>query len=510
MLRTITAKKVQITHNLAVFEYNLAVNGIFLNRNTKQAHLCYKSRYKQQVVLYNSCIILYYQSMIDRLLLKDLKKWHTKNDRKPLIIRGARQVGKTTIVKIFANNFKQHIFLDLEKRKDRELFEQDLPFEKLLAALFFINKCDPKEKSTIIFIDEIQNSPKAVATLRYFYEEAPDIPVIAAGSLLEVYLEKQKISFPVGRVETLYLYPLTFEEYLSSVDHPSALNAFKQIPVPDYAYDTLFDYFHEYALIGGMPEIVSHYQKYHDLNDVSALYENLLLSYTDDSAKYARNNTMYQVIRHAIETAPLEAGHRIRFQGFGKSSYRSREMGEALRTLERAMLLYLVYPTTNTELPILPDLKKSPRLQFVDTGFINYFSGIQNDYIGLNDLNSIYRGTITEHIIGQEILAANRSIKNNPVFWVREKEGSSAEIDYILKHKSTLVPVEVKSGKTGTMKSLHFFIDNSKYNLSIRLFRNKVSISNIQTPKGKHFKLLNLPYFLGGKLNEYLRDIDNL
>ncbi len=448
--------------------------------------------------------------MIDRLLLKDLNKWHTKNNRKPLIIRGARQVGKTTIVKIFANNFKQHIFLDLEKRKDRELFEQDLPFDKLVAALFFIKKCDPMEKSTLIFIDEIQNSLKAVATLRYFYEETPDIPVIAAGSLLEVYLEKQKISFPVGRVESLYLYPLTFEEYLSSVDHPSALSAFKQIPVPDYAYNTLFDYFHEYALIGGMPEIVSHYQRYHDLNAVSALYENLLLSYTDDAAKYARNSTLYQVIRHAIETAPLEAGHRIRFQGFGKSSYRSREMGEALRTMERAMLLYLLYPTTNTELPILPDLKKSPRLQFLDVGFINYLSGIQNDYIGLKDLNSVYRGTITEHIIGNEILATDRYSKSNPIFWVREKEGSSAEIDYILKYKSTLVPVEVKSGKTGTMKSLHLFMDNCKYNLAIRLFRGNVSISDIQTPKGTPFRLLNLPYFLGGLLDEYLHNIDSL
>ena len=406
--------------------------------------------------------------------------------------------------------FSQNIFLDLEKRADRELFEQDLPFDKLLAALFFLKKCNPMGKSTLIFIDEIQNSPRAVAALRYFYEETPDIPVIAAGSLLEVYLEKQKISFPVGRVESLYLYPLTFEEYLSSVDHPSALSAFNQIPVPNYTYNTLFDYFHEYALIGGMPEIVAHFQKYHDLNAVSALYEDLLVSYTDDAAKYARNSTLYQVIRHAIETAPLEAGHRIRFQGFGKSSYRSREMGEALRTLERAMLLYLVYPTTNTELPILPDLKKSPRLQFLDTGFINYFSGIQADYIGLDDLNSVYKGTITEHIVGHEILATNRYSKSNPVFWVREKEGSRAEIDYILKYKSTLIPVEVKSGKTGTMKSLHLFMDNCKYDLAIRLFRGEVSISDIRTPKGKPFRLLNLPYFLSGNLKEYLDNFDKL
>ena len=168
------------------------------------------------------------------------------------------------------------------------------------------------------------------------------------------------------------------------------------------------------------------------------------------------------------------------------------------------MLIYLIYPTTNTELPILPDLKKSSRLQFLDTGFINYFSDIQADYIGLDDLNSVHRGRITEHIVGHEILATNRYSKSNPVFWVREKEGSSAEIDYILKYKSTLIPVEVKSGKTGTMKSLHLFMDNCKYDLAIRLFRGEVSVSDICTPKGKPFRLLNLPYFLGGKLKEYL------
>lgn len=442
--------------------------------------------------------------MIARLILKDLQNWYKKSNRKPLIIRGARQVGKTTSVKIFAGNFKQFIFLDLEKRADRELFEKDLSFDKLLDALYFIKKCDRKEKSTLIFIDEIQNSPKAVSALRYFYEEAPDIPVIAAGSLLEIYLEKQKVSFPVGRVESLYLYPLTFEEYLSSIDHPYALAAYHRIPVPDYALTTLFDYFHEFVLIGGMPEIVSHYLEHKDLNAVSVLYENLLLAYTDDASKYARNSTLYQVMRHAIETAPFEAGRRIKFQGFGKSAYRSREMGEALRTLERAMLLNLVYPTTSTELPILPDYKKSPRLLFLDTGFINYFSGIQTEYIGLKDLNSVYGGIIAEHITGREILASKIDAINTPVFWVREKAGSSAEIDYVVKSKSNPIPVEVKSGKTGTMKSLHLFMESCKCDLAVRLYRGDISISNIKTPGGKSFRLLNLPYFLSGKLDGYL------
>ncbi len=442
--------------------------------------------------------------MFQRDIIRALEKWLKKKGRKPLVIRGARQVGKTTAVEHFARNFKQYIYLNLEKGKDRELFEQNLSFSKTLEAIFFLKNGNPEEIQTLIFIDEIQNSSAAITMLRYFYEEVPNIPVIAAGSLLEIYLEKYRISFPVGRVEFLYLYPMRFAEYIEASGAGTAVNAFNAVPLPGYARGRLLDLFHEYILIGGMPAVVAEYLEYRDLNRLSSIYESLLVSYTDDAAKYSRNSSMFQVIRHAIETAPMEAGNRIRFHGFGNSSYRSREMGEAFRTLERAMLLYLLYPVTSTELPLIPDKKKSPRLLFLDTGLINYYVGLQKRFIGLSDLNSLYRGKIAEHIVGQELLASECSRHKKPIFWIREKAGSSAEIDFIYLYNGLAVPVEVKSGKAGTLRSLHLFMEKVNHDLAVRLYSRELVIDNLKTPGGKSFRLLNMPYFLCSKLDSYL------
>jgi len=152
-----------------------------------------------------------------------------------------------------------------------------------------------------------------------------------------------------------------------------AVKAFDTIPVQTYAVDRLMDYFHRYALIGGMPEVVAGYVRDNNVTALNGIYDSLLVSYQDDVEKYARNPTMATVLRHCIETAPFAAGRRITFAGLGKSNYRSREVGEALRTLQRAMLIHLIYPSTSTKIPIVPDLKKSPRLQLLDTGLLNYF-----------------------------------------------------------------------------------------------------------------------------------------
>ncbi len=430
-----------------------------------------------------------------------------KGKRKPLILRGARQVGKTTAVNQFGADFEQYIYLNLELKSDREVFEQDLSFEKLLQAIFFVKNGDPNEESTLIFIDEIQNSGRAVQYLRYFYELAPGIPVICAGSLLEVFLEKFSISFPVGRVEYLYLYPVDFEEYLSCLDNTAILNAYRTIPLPEYAHSLLLDQFHEYCLVGGMPEICGEYLRKKDIGGLGNLYEALLTSYIDDAAKYASGSPKFQTIRHAIESAPGETGKKIRFHGFGNSSYRSREMGEALRTLERAMLLYLIYPVTGQELPSLPDREKSPRLQFIDTGLMNYHDGLQSQYLGITDLSAHYSGRLSEQVVGQEILAGNYSNNRKPQFWVREKSGSSSEIDFVIPHRSDLIPVAVKSGKVGTLRSLHIFMNAARHTTAIRLYAGKMQSHDIETSVGKTYTLLSLPYYLAGKIQGYLENL---
>jgi len=179
-------------------------------------------------------------------------------------------------------------------------------------------------------------------------------------------------------------------------------------------------------------------------------------------------------------------------------------MGEALRTLEKALLIQLLFPVTSAQLPLLPDIKKSPKLQVLDSGLMNYTVGIQREILGTTDLNSVYQGKLIEHLIGQEILAVQYSALDRLNFWVREKKTSNAEVDYIFPFEGKLIPVEVKSGKEGTLKSLHLFMDEAPHPFAVRFYAGELAITQPETPSGKTYKLLNLPYYLGSQLRSYL------
>ncbi|MEM1243740.1 MAG: AAA family ATPase, partial [Pseudomonadota bacterium] len=386
--------------------------------------------------------------MLNRLIFNALYTWSQSDKRKPLILRGARQVGKTTMVNEFAANYDQFLSLNLEKKADRDLFEQNNSINELIAAIHFHkNRTVNPDGKTLIFIDEIQYCPQAATMLRYFYEERNDIHVIAAGSLLETLINRQ-ISFPVGRVEYQWMYPLSFYEYLMANKQARALEILEEKPCPNFAHTKLLKLFFEYTLVGGMPEAVTAYLPEKDILSVNKVYEAILTAYMDDVEKYAPNRTMVNIIRHAIAYAPLAAGSRIKFVGFGQSNYKSREVGEALRLLEKAMLIQLVYPTVATTPPASGDYKKSPKLQFLDTGMMNFAAGLQQHYFNLEELNTLYKGQVSENIVGQELLANHINFNQKLKFWVREKKQSNAEVDFIVLFDKYLVPIEIKSGKT--------------------------------------------------------------
>ena len=320
--------------------------------------------------------------MFKRELLQELEKWRLNPSRKPLVLRGARQVGKTTLVNQFSSQFEQYIYLNLDLPEDKEPFENFTSIENLIATLFFLkNKTLSKKSKTLLFIDEIQEVPKALNTLRYFYELAPEISVIAAGSMLETLFDKN-ISFPIGRVEYKVIRPVSFPEFLAALGESTALEQLLQVPLAPFAHSKLLSLFHTYALIGGMPEIVQHYVKNKDLIQLGPIYDSLLSGYMEDVEKYAKSNSQIIHIRHCIQNSFAQAANRIKFEGFGNGPYKSREMGEALRIIEKALLIHLIYPCTTASLPQLPDTKKSPRLQILDSGLMNYFVGIQKEIIG--------------------------------------------------------------------------------------------------------------------------------
>jgi predicted AAA+ superfamily ATPase len=265
----------------------------------------------------------------------------------------------------------------------------------------------------------------------------------------------------------------------------------------------MLNLFHDYAIIGGMPEIVNQYLQNKNIASLGKTYQRLWQSYKDDVEKYARNSSYRSIIRHLIETAPYETD-RIKFEGFGKSNYRSREVGEAFRALDLAKVIQLIYPSINLEPPILTDLKKRPRLQFLDTGMINQVLMLQGEMLSIVDFDDFHKGKVIQHLVYQEVISIHQDVPYKPNFWVREEKDSNAEVDLVFRHGKYIVPIEVKSGKSGTLRSLHQFIDRAKHPYAIRLYSGKFGVENATTPSGKSYFLLNLPYYLTSKLPEYI------
>ncbi|MCF6357235.1 MAG: DUF4143 domain-containing protein [Draconibacterium sp.] len=191
------------------------------------------------------------------------------------------------------------------------------------------------------------------------------------------------------------------------------------------------------------------------------------------------------------------------YQGFGNSNYKSREIKEAFFTLEKAFLLNLVFPVTNAEIPLLPNYRKSPKLQVLDTGIINFMAEVQNEFFGSKELNDVYRGRIAEHITGQELAALNYQMMRKNHFWTREKN-ADAEVDFVYPFKNLAIPIEVKSGKLGKLRSLNEYMDRTTHHFAVRVYSEKLSISQSKTRLGKKFYLLNLPFYLVHKIEEYL------
>ncbi len=438
-----------------------------------------------------------------RNIAKQLAEWKIKPYRKPLILRGARQVGKTTVIRDFGQEYATTVFLNLEKPEDRNFFESYDDVHTILDALYLSRNLTSKREDTLLFIDEIQESPKAIHLLRYFYEEIPDLPVIAAGSLLEFAMRKVR-NFPVGRIEYLLMHPLNFSEYLQAIDHQTALQQLHQVPVKPFAHATLLNLFHTYAIIGGMPEIVRTYVQHQNIRSLPLVYESIWGTYQNDVEKYAGNETERKVIKHIMATAPLYVDQRIKFQHFGNSNYRSREVGEAMRNLDDAKIIQLVYPTIDMEAPLKPDLKKSPRLQFLDTGLVNYVLGIQAEMLSLQDMSNAYKGSIIPHLVTQEFMSLNMINNKKPCFWVREKNQASSEVDLLFNYQGKIIPIEIKSGSTGSLKSLHQFIERSDHPYAVRIYAGEFKVIQTKTPANTPYLLMNMPYYLGTKIPDYI------
>ena len=434
-----------------------------------------------------------------RRLYQELLQWKQSGYRKPLVIRGARQVGKSTLVRAFSKEYKSFVELNLERADDAKFFELGSVKDIINAISLRENKVFNSE--TLLFIDEIQEAPNAIKLLRFFYEDFPNLHVICAGSLLE-FAMKNLSTFPVGRVQQMVLHPLDFEEFLIAKGNKNIVALFDELPLQDFSHEVILKQFHEYAIIGGMPEVVKIYIQNNSMIGLNQVYDDIWQAYKDDIEKYGKNDSERKILRHIVNTAPNETD-RITMARFGHSNYKSREVGEAFQALQKSRLIQLIYPTISCQPPVQVDYKRKPRLQFLDSGLLNHALGIQFQLVGLNNLSDFYRGRIIQHLVFQQLQAQTISLDDGLHFWVREKTNSNAEVDLIYSCGKYLIPVEVKAGAQGRLRSLHQFVEQANHSFAIRVLSNKISIEKVTTPEGKAFTLLNLPYYLSTRIPQY-------
>lgn len=448
--------------------------------------------------------------MIHRQLIDNLNEWSKRDNRKPLVLRGARQVGKTTLVDEFSKQYDCYIKLNLEQSADAKAFSISDNVDEIFQYICLQKKIiADKNERTLLFIDEIQNEPKAVGLLRYFYEEMPWLHIIAAGSRLQTLI-KQRISFPVGRVEYLSLRPCSFLEFLNATGNEPLAEMIRQLNVAPIYHDMLISLFNRYTLVGGMPEALAEYATHEDVTKLSPIYRSLLDGYNEDVEKYAKNTNQVNVIRHLLTHGWAEAGQTITYNRFGGSNYTSKEVHEALEVLQKAFLLNLDYPVTTVKAPTIPALTRQPKLVWLDSGIMNFSVDIQTEYLQNHSLLDVWKGHAAEQIVAQELrIVLDRNYRNEQFYWVRDKKGSTAEVDFVWQHNSSIVPIEVKSGTNAHLRSLHSFMDTAdSTNIAIRVWPGNYAIDDVTTPRGKTFRLINLPFYYVGMIDKVLSNIE--
>jgi len=392
-----------------------------------------------------------------RFIDDQLQQWQDSTRRKPLILRGARQVGKTWSLKEFGKNrFESVALVDLERNPSlRKLFDGDLNAARICADLEVLLRQKISPGKTLLFFDEIQSCPRAITALRYFYEEMPELHVVAAGSLLEFALKDA--SFPVGRVQFLNLYPLCFAEYLEAIGNAPAAAAVLGNPadISPVVHELLRDELKRYFFIGGMPAAVNAYKENGSLRDAFEVQGEIAESYRMDFAKYTP-----QVDRYCLDSVftslSQSVGQQIKYARLGEG-YGNPTLKKAFEALCLAQIARRITSVNPTGLPLGASASvKVFKALMLDLGLMRYLSGMPDDIeYARGDLLAIYRGAMAEQFVGQEMLVSQQG---SLYYWDRQAKSSSAEVDYLAVMNGIIHPVEVKSGASGSLKSLHLFL----------------------------------------------------
>lgn len=396
-----------------------------------------------------------------------LNNWIKNPKRKSLLVRGARQVGKTYSVRNLGKNFTHFLEVNFEMEKEvHKFFQSDLDPGDICTNLSAYYNIPIIDGETLLFFDEVQACVPAISSLRFFFEKRPGLHVVAAGSLLE-FAVKELPSFGLGRIESLYMYPLSFDEFLMALNQDELYRVKKQAtplkPLNPALHTKLVNILKQFLLTGGLPEAVGAFVESNDLRKVQVILDQLITGLEDDFAKYKKLVPVSR-IRDVFNSIVYQSGNKFNLSKATPSA-NHKQIKETLQLLEMAGLAYKVHHSSANGLPLGAgtNLKKFKVILF-DHGIFQRVLGLNlSDYLLADDFSAVNKGNMAEQFVGME-LVKNFSpfVKPKLYYWHREKRGSNAEVDYLLQLNTNIIPVEVKSGKQGKMQSLYRFIEEKK------------------------------------------------
>jgi len=410
---------------------------------------------------------------IERNIDKELLEWSTSSSRKPLLIRGARQVGKSTAVRHLSEQFESFIEINFDEQSHyASLFEKNTSVDEVLDQLAVIANTEIIEGKTLLFLDEIQACLPAISLLRYFYEKKPNLHIIAAGSLLEFALSELP-SFGVGRVRSMFMYPFSFTEFLGALNEKSLIKLLSQSscnkPLNEIVHDKLKKYLKKFLIIGGMPEVVHAYVSNGNLLEVQRVLDDLIISIQADFTKYKKRIPSNR-IKLVFDGVVQQVGLKYQYSDH-HSILSSVQIKQVIDLLEMAGLVHGVVHSSCNGVPLGAEsnIKKRKNLVF-DTGIFQRILGLDVASVLLkDDFEVINKGNIAELFVGLELIKLGSCYeKKSLYYWHRESKNSQAEVDYVIQKQDQIIPIEVKAGTKGAMQSMFLFIEEKKTNYGIR------------------------------------------
>ena len=404
-----------------------------------------------------------------------LDDWAEDGGRRPLLIRGARQVGKTYAVAALAERtFADFASINLEQEPRYRRCFDTLDPQAILDRIGVLRGKPVEPGRTLLFLDEIQECPAAIVALRYFYEQAPDLHVIGAGSLLEFALEAERLRMPVGRIQPLFMHPLSFAEFLPAVGQEPARQAARSMAgLSAPVHDHLSALLRTYLLLGGMPAVVAEYQATGSIARAARVQTAITQTFRDDFGKYARAARHPHLDRVFLHAARM-VGRKFVYSKVDPDS-RSRDLRSAVELLEKAGVVHRVCSTSGAGLPLGAEADdRHYKLVMVDVGLMQNLSGAAEQLLD-GDPMRIDDGAVAEQFVGQELLAYRSPYERPELsYWHRRQKNSSAEVDYLTVAAGRVVPVEVKAGKTGRLRSLAVFAERYRPPLAVRVYGGRL------------------------------------